>query len=81
MQRTIKTTKFTYVNGRLDEHGNPTAELLSISVNSGDEKVALRMARKIVGEFKPVKVEHENVVYVLPDDEFFKYAKRKDELF
>ena len=79
MQRTVYSTKFTYVENTITEDGQITAEIKSITVHETDEKKALKKAIKEIGNFKPLKTEKVSALYVLDDDIFFKYAKVKED--
>ena len=78
MQRTVYGTKFTYVDFDIDEQGNVSHAIKQITINETDEKKALKKAHKLVGTFKPVKVEKVSALYILDDDIFFKYATIKE---
>jgi len=75
MQRTVNSTKFTYVQNTI-ENGEIKSELKEVVVRETDEKKALRKAYKEVGNFVPIKVEQVSELYVLEDDIFFKYAHK-----
>lgn len=75
MQRTVNSTKFTYVHNTI-ENGEIKSELKEVVVRETDEKKALRKAYKEVGNFVPIKVEQVSELYVLEDDIFFKYAHK-----
>lgn len=75
MQRTVKTTVFTYAKTTLTEKGEIKAELAKIEVAETDEKKALKKAVKEIGLFQPLKTETKETLYVLDDEIFFKYAK------
>jgi hypothetical protein len=75
MQRTVNSTKFTYVQNTI-ENGEIKSELKEVLVRETDEKKALRKAYKEVGNFVPIKVEQVSELYVLEDDIFFKYAHK-----
>ena len=75
MQRTVNSTKFTYVQNTI-ENGEIKSELKEVTVRETDEKKALRKAYKEVGNFVPIKVEQVSELYVLEDDIFFKYAHK-----
>ena len=79
MQRTIKLTKFTYVESVLNEEGGLETKLQDITINETNEKKALKKAFKEVGVFKPLKVEQVERLYQLDDEIFFKYAKLVDK--
>ena len=70
MQRTVNSTKFTYVQNTI-ENGEIKSELKEVLVRETDEKKALRKAYKEVGNFVPIKVEQVSELYVLEDDIFF----------
>ena len=75
MQRTVNSTKFTYVQNTI-ENGEIKSELKEVVVRETDEKKALRKAYKEVGNFVPIKVEQVSELYVLEDDIFLKYAHK-----
>lgn len=75
MQRTVNSTKFTYVQNTI-ENGEIKSELKEVTVRETDEKKALRKAYKEVGNFVPIKVEQVSELYVLEDDIFFQYAHK-----
>ena len=75
MQRTVNSTKFTYVQNTI-ENGEIKSELKEVIVRETDEKKALRKAYKEVGNFVPIKVEQVSELYVLEDDIFFQYAHK-----
>ncbi len=75
MQRTVNSTKFTYVQNTI-ENGEIKSELKEVLVRETDEKKALRKAYKEVGNFVPIKVEQVSELYVLEDDIFFQYAHK-----
>lgn len=79
MQRTVYSTKFTYIENNILEDGTITSEIKSVTVHETDEKKALRKAIKLIGSFKPIKVEKVSALYVLDDDIFFKYATVKTD--
>ena len=74
MQRTVKSTKFTYGVNELDEKGNILVKVATVEIPETDEKKALKKAFKQVGTFAPLKVETVEKLYVLDDEIFFKYA-------
>jgi hypothetical protein len=74
MQRTVYSTKFTYVENEIDEKGEIASVLREITVHETDEKKALKSAVKTIGMFKPIKTEQISELYVLDDEIFFKYA-------
>ena len=75
MQRTVNSTKFTYVQNTI-ENGEIKSELKEVVVRETDEKKALRKAYKEVGNFVPIKVEQVSELYGLEDDIFFQYAHK-----
>ena len=78
MQRTVNSTKFTYVQNTI-ENGEIKSELKEVVVRETDEKKALRKAYKEVGNFVPIKVEQVSELYVLEDDIFFQYAHKVED--
>ena len=74
MQRTVKFTKFTYVENELTENNEIVSAIKTVTVPENDDKKALRMAIKQVGVFVPLKTEKTEKLYKLDDDIFFKYA-------
>ena len=79
MQRTVYSTKFTYIKNEIDSEGKITSELTSITVHETDEKRALKKAFKEVGTFAPIKTEKVGQLYVLDDEIFFKHAEAVGE--
>ena len=79
MQRTVYSTKFTYVENTIKEDGQITAEIKSVTIHETDEKKALKKAVKEIGMFAPIKTEKVSELYVLDDDIFFKYATVKTD--
>lgn len=77
MQRTVYSTKFTYVHNELMKDNTIKSTLNEITIHETDEKKALKKAHKEVGYFTPVKTEKVSELYVLDDEIFFKYAKIK----
>ena len=77
MQRTVYSTKFTYVKNTLTEDGQIKSELATHIVHETDEKRALKKAVKEIGMFAPIKTEKVSELYVLDDEIFFKYATVK----
>lgn len=75
MQRTVVSTKFTYVKNTID-NGEIKSELKEVVIREADEKKALRKAYKEVGNFVPISAEKVTELYVLADDIFFQYAKK-----
>ena len=78
MQRTVNSTKFTYVQNTI-ENGEIRSERKEVVVRETDEKKALRKAYKEVGNFVPIKVEQVSELYVLEDDIFFQYAHKVED--
>ena len=78
MQRTVNSTKFTYVQNTI-ENGEIKSELKEVVVRETDEKKALRKAYKEAGNFVPIKVEQVSELYVLEDDIFFQYAHKVED--
>ena len=76
MQRTVKSTKFTFARVTLNEKNEIETNLDTITVMEIDPKKALKKAFKEVGTFAPIKTEICEDLYVLDDDVFFKYAKK-----
>lgn len=74
MQRTVKFTKFTYVENELTENNEVVSAIKTVTVPENDDKKALRLAIKKVGVFVPLKTEKTEKLYKLDDDIFFKYA-------
>lgn len=79
MQRTVYSTKFTYVKNTLAEDGQIKSELAEHIVHETDENRALKKAVKEIGMFAPIKTEKISELYVLDDEIFFKYAKVKTD--
>lgn len=78
MQRTVITTRFTYVENTFNEDNTITSEIKTVDIMETDEKKALKKAFKKVGTFAPVKTEKVSTLYVLDDEIFFQYAKPVD---
>lgn len=74
MQRTVYSTKFTYIHTEIDENDEIVATKKEITIHEADEKKALRKAIKEVGNFNPIKTEKVSTLYKLDDEIFFKYA-------
>lgn len=74
MQRTVKFTKFTYVENELTENNEIVSAIKTVTVPENDDKKALRMAIKKIGVFVPLKTEKTEKIYKLDDDIFFAYA-------
>lgn len=75
MQRTVKSTKFTYAVNTINEKGEITATLATVEIAETDTKKALKKAFKLVGTpFTPLKTETVETLYKLDDEIFFKYA-------
>lgn len=79
MQRTVYSTKFTYVHNEIMEDNTIKSTLKEVIIHETDEKKALKKAHKEVGYFSPVKTEKVSELYVLDDEIFFKYAKVKTD--
>ena len=79
MQRTVYSTKFTYVENTIEENGEITAKVQTVTIHETDEKKALKKAFKEVGSFAPLKTEKVSELYVLDDEIFFKYATVKTD--
>ena len=77
MQRTVYSTKFTYVKNSIAEDGQIKSEIATHIVHETDEKKALKKAFKEIGMFVPIKTEKVSALYVLDDEIFFKYATVK----
>ena len=78
MQRTVYSTKFTYVENEVieTEKGIEIASTLkTIIIHDSDPKKALKQAIKENGLFAPIKTEKIANLYILDDEIFFKYAK------
>ena len=74
MQRTVKFTKFTYVENEITENNEIVSAIKTVTVPENDDKKTLKMAFKEVGMFVPLKTEKIEKLYKLDDDIFFKYA-------
>lgn len=75
MQRTVKGTRFTYVENTLTENNEITSEVKTVEVMESNEGKALKKAAKFVGHpIIPVKTETFEKLYHLDDETFFKYA-------
>ena len=73
MQRTVKGTKFTYVVNTL-KGDEVLSEVRTIEVMENNEKRAMSKAKKEIGAFVPVKVEHFEKLFYLDDEIFFANA-------
>ena len=77
MQRTVKSTRFTYAETEI-LNGELVAKVAEIKVTETDEKRAYKKAAKTLGKnFTPLKSEIVEDLWVLDDDIFFKYATIK----
>lgn len=79
MQRTVYSTKFTYVENEIHEDGSISSAVRTHIVHETDEKKALKKAVKEIGYFAPIKTEKISALYVLDDEIFFKYATVKTD--
>lgn len=79
MQRTVYSTKFTYVVNEIDDNGSIASRLADVTIHESDPKKAYRLAVKKVGNFVPIKTEKIGALYVLDDEIFFKYATIKTD--
>ena len=75
MQRTIKSTKFTYAVNELVD-GELSSKIATVEVPETDRKKALKSAFKKVGTFAPLKVEIIEALYKLDDETFLKLATK-----
>lgn len=78
MQRTVKSTVFTYVVNDINEKGEVNSKIATVEVPEVDHKKALKSAFKKVGYFAPLKSEVKEDLWILDDETFFKYAKKAD---
>lgn len=79
MQRTVYSTKFTYVDSKVNPDGTITANLATIEIPETDEKRAYKKARDILNhDFHPIITEKVSALWVLDDDIFFKYAVKQE---
>lgn len=82
MQRTVYSTKFTYVDNEIHETEKGVeivSTLKTITVHESEPKKALKNAIKEIGLFNPIKTEKVAELYVLNDEIFFKYATVKTD--
>lgn len=79
MQRTVKSTRFTYVVNELTETGEIKSEVKTVEVAEVNPKKALKLAIKKVGLFAPVNTEIIEGLYILDDEIFFQYAKKVEK--
>lgn len=79
MQRTVYSTKFTYVENEIYEDGSISSVIKTHTVHETDDKKALKKAIKEIGYFAPIKTEKVSALYVLEDEIFFKYATVKTD--
>lgn len=75
MQRTVKSTKFTYAVNELTD-GKLSSRIATVEVPETDAKKALKSAFKKVGTFAPLKVEIVEALYVLDDETFLRLATK-----
>ena len=75
MQRTVKSTRFTYVVNELNTNNEISSRLETITIHESDPKKALKKAVKEIGYFAPLKTEQISTLYILDDEIFFKYAR------
>lgn len=74
MQRTVKSTVVNYAKVEM-VNGEAKATLNEIKINGvTDEKVAIRRAKKELGEIAVLSTSITEDLYVLEDEIFFKYA-------
>lgn len=74
MQRTVKSTKFTYAEVEII-NGEVKTEIKSVKVPETDPKRAYKKAAKTLGKnFTPINTELVEDLYMLDDEIFFKYA-------
>ena len=76
MQRTVKSTRFTYVVNEINEKNEIASRIETVEVPETDPKKALKQAFKKVGTFAPLKSEIIETLWVLEDDIFFQYAHK-----
>lgn len=74
MQRTVKSTRFTYVENILREDGKIDSTIKTIEVPYTDIKKASKEAFRKVGFFAILKTEQVENLWILDDETFFKYA-------
>lgn len=78
MQRTVKSTRFTYVVNEIDSNNNISSRLETITIHESNPEKALKKAVKDIGYFAPLKTEEISTLYILDDEIFFKYARIAD---
>lgn len=76
MQRTVKSTRFTYVVNEINAQNEISCRIEFVEVPETDPKKALKMAFKKVGTFAPLKTETVEQLWVLEDELFFQYAHK-----
>ena len=76
MQRTVKSTRFTYVVNEINAQNEIASRLEFVEVPETDPKKALKQAFKKVGTFAPLKTETVETLWVLEDEIFFQYAHK-----
>lgn len=76
MQRTVKSTRFTYVVNEINAQNEIASRLEFVEVPETDPKKALKQAFKKVGTFAPLKTETIETLWVLEDEIFFQYAHK-----
>ena len=75
MQRTVKSTKFTYAVNELVT-GELSSKIATVEVPETDRKKALKSAFKKVGTFAPLKTEIVEALYKLDDETFLRLATK-----
>lgn len=74
MQRTVKSTVVNYAKVEM-VNGEAKATLNEIKINGvTDEKLAIRKAKKELGEIAVLSTSIAEDLYILEDEIFFKYA-------
>lgn len=74
MQRTAKTTRYTYAKVTI-ENGQTKIDVRKVDVTETDPKKAYKLAVKTIGHsFDPISTEVIETLWYMPDELWFKYA-------
>lgn len=74
MQRTVKSTVFTFAKVELDENKNAVVTTNTWKTHIGDTKKATKEFYKVNGFVQILDVQTIDEIYKLDDDIFFQYA-------
>ena len=75
MQRTVKMTKITYAK-IVVENGDVQTQISAVEIPETDHNKAIKLAKKEVGDFTPIKCENVTYLFELEDDKFFSMAHK-----